>query len=451
MGIREDFKDILIVDEDGRIEYFTIYNLDFFGLTPNVMLGTKPYQHYKNLDDETSTLMRAVNHGETTLGSVQELETAKSEIVRQTSDTFCIKRDGEVIGAIEFAYYDDEKDVVRQNLQDSAEKYCGDMSQTIDEIISGSKAMKPLVKKLRKLADWEAPVLITGETGSGKSYIARALHNSGKRQRKKFVYINCSSVPENLFESILFGVKKGAFTDATERDGLFLAADQGSIFLDEIQSTPLSVQKKLLRVLEEKRIRPVGGDEELDIDVRIIASCSKDIDSLLKSGQMRSDLYFRLAVTQLEVPPLRERREDIELLSCKFLEKLNCMDENKKVTGVDSKTLQFFYAHDWPGNVRELKNILESGFYTAKDNIIHFNDIKGRFEKEDGEAGEEQNIWVNMFDESGKDLRTFMNDFQKNIIVQELQRNSHNIPDTAKALGISSRMLKYNIEKYGLK
>lgn len=455
MAIRDNYKDILIVDEAGRIEYFSICSMDFFGFKPNELIGTKLLQHYENLNEENSTLIKALETGETDLGVVQELDIVGGNVIRQESDTFCIRSGEKIIGAVEFAYYEEEEDLV------STEERFGQKGETgrklplpyvpeVKDIIGESEAMGEVRKKLSRIVDLESPVLLMGETGTGKEMTARAIHNSGRRRKGNFVYVNCSALPENLFESILFGTKRGSFTDAAERDGLFNMADKGTIFLDEIQSMPLATQGKILRVLEEKRIRPIGGEEEQSVDVRIIASCNMDMDTLLESNAIRKDLYFRLSVIQLELPPLRERKGDVRLLARHYLKKFNEEIIDRDITDIDEETAAFFETYDWPGNVRELRNTLESAFYVAKGPEIIYRDVEERFQREKegvtfmGTAGKD-------FLESGKDLKTYLADFQKDCILEELRRHGGNLREAARALGVSDQMMKYNLKKYQIR
>lgn len=454
MGIRENYKDILIVDEAGKIEYFNISNMDFFDLKPEELIGTKPQQHYSNLNEENSTLMRAVHYGETTLQSVQELDTSAGKVVRQESDTFCIKDGDRVLGAIEFAYYDEVVDLVTAEdvLPEKKLRKAGTsaVQPQLADIIGEAECMRDIRKRLEKIVDLESPVLLFGETGTGKEMTARAIHNSGRRQKGSFVYVNCSALPENLFESILFGVKRGSFTDAAERDGLFMTANHGTIFLDEIQSMPLATQGKILRVLEEKRIRPIGGEEEVSVDVRIIASCSMDMNALLNSGTLRRDLYFRLLVIQLELPPLRKRKGDILPLVRYYLQKFNQEMADRGIRGIDEETEAFFLQYDWPGNVRELRNTLESAFYVARGNQIVFSDVEERFCRQEEEENTFMSAAGREFLTSGKNLKEWLSEFQKACILEELEKSGGNLREAARALGISDQMMKYNLKKYDI-
>jgi DNA-binding NtrC family response regulator len=228
-----------------------------------------------------------------------------------------------------------------------------------DEIIGESPAMKKLFSQLQRIADTDTSVLICGESGTGKELIAHALHKYSRRKANPFVAINCSALPETLLESELFGYKKGAFTDAKEdHQGLFIQADGGTLLLDEIGDIPLVLQPKLLRALEQRTIRPVGGKHELSFDVRIISATNRDLEAAVNEGHFREDLYYRLNVIQLNVPPLRSRGTDILLLAKYFLEQAAAHNA-KKVLGLANTAAEKLLTYTWPGNVRELRNAME--------------------------------------------------------------------------------------------
>jgi transcriptional regulator with PAS, ATPase and Fis domain len=220
------------------------------------------------------------------------------------------------------------------------------------------------------VATASANVLITGESGSGKELVARALHNSGPRSSKPFVPLNCSAIPENLLESELFGHVKGSFTGAhSDKVGLFEAADKGTLFLDEIGDLSLSLQAKLLRVLQDKLIRPVGGQQLKPVDVRIIAATHRDLRVMVKEGSFREDLYYRLNVVPIRVPALRERMEDVPLLTEAFIAKFAAQN-GSKVKGISSEAMSLLMAHTWPGNVRELENVIERAMVLSPGDMI---------------------------------------------------------------------------------
>jgi DNA-binding NtrC family response regulator len=243
-------------------------------------------------------------------------------------------------------------------------------SQQFDEIIGESKPMINLFSQLSRIADTETSVLIIGESGTGKELMARALHNRSRRQNKPFVAINCSALPENLLESELFGHKRGAFTDAREdRQGLFQQAEGGTLLLDEIGDFPLTLQPKLLRALEERRIRPVGGKTETDFNVRLLTATNQDLETAITEGRFREDLYYRINVIRLDVPPLRARGNDILLIAGRFVRQF-AKRMGKKVVGISQPAAQKLIDYPWPGNVRELRNAIERAVaLTLYDNI----------------------------------------------------------------------------------
>ena len=232
-------------------------------------------------------------------------------------------------------------------------------SHRFDELIGESPPMRKVIGLIARIADTETSILITGETGTGKELVAQALHKQSRRHEGSFVAVNCAALPDALLESELFGHKRGAFTDAkTERKGLFLQADGGTLFFDEIGDFPLALQPKLLRSLEERRIRPIGGDSEVAFDVRIIAATNRDIESAVEDGKFREDLFYRINVIQTHLPPLRERGTDILLLAQHFVEQFSTRSD-KKIKGISSKAALKLLNYPWPGNVRELRNTIE--------------------------------------------------------------------------------------------
>ncbi len=248
-------------------------------------------------------------------------------------------------------------------------------TQCFEDLIGESQPMKELFVLLTRIADTDISVLITGESGSGKELCARALHQHSRRAEGPIVTVNCSAIPEALLESELFGHVRGAFTDAkNDRKGLFLEAHGGTLFLDEIGEIPLSLQPKLLRTLEERCVRPVGGNTEIPFDVRIVTATNRDLESAVEEGTFREDLFYRLNVFQLEMPPLRSRGTDILLIAKHFLEYFTCRQE-KNVKEISTKVAEKLLAYPWPGNVRELRNAIEHGVVLASYDTIVPEDL----------------------------------------------------------------------------
>lgn len=245
----------------------------------------------------------------------------------------------------------------------------------VGELIGSSEPMQSLYEQLERVAQSEAAVLVTGESGSGKELVARAIHQRGGRSSQPFIAVNCAALPESLLESELFGHVKGAFTDArSDRDGLFIQANGGSLFLDEIGEMPVGMQAKLLRVLEERKVRPVGGTQETPFDVRLISATNRDLDASIEEGLFREDLFYRVNVIQLDLPPLRSRGSDILLLAHHFVEHF-ATRTNKEVVGISEPVASKLLAYNWPGNVRELRNVIERAVALTRFNQLSVDDL----------------------------------------------------------------------------
>lgn len=307
-------------------------------------------------------------------------------------------------------------------------------------IIGKSPGMREVFDLIHRVADASASVLITGESGTGKERVARAIHEQGNRRGKKFVAINCTAIPDTLLESELFGHAKGAFTGAIARKrGLFEEADGGTIFLDEIGDMDLALQAKLLRVLQERKIRAVGDNQDREIDVRIIAASHKDLKRAIKNGSFREDLYYRLAVIPIVIPPLRLRREDIPLLADHFLQKYARMNHSK-VTGVSSDAMASLMSLPWEGNVRELENVIERAVVLARGDEVGVSDLP-LGSKSDGESFLEGEL-------TGGTLPT-IEDLERRYMKFVLEKTGGKKEKAAQILGINRRTLYRKEREYG--
>ncbi|MGF1510844.1 MAG: sigma-54-dependent transcriptional regulator [Myxococcota bacterium] len=254
-------------------------------------------------------------------------------------------------------------------------------AQSAEEFVGTSPAMKRVYELVERVAEGQATVLITGESGTGKELVARAIHRRSPRANREFVALNCAAVPASLMEAELFGHLKGAFTDAgTPRQGLFLRADGGTIFLDEIAEMPLEMQAKLLRVLQDGRLRPVGGDQEVEVDARILAATNKDLEALVERGAFRDDLFYRINVVQIQVPPLRVRANDILLLAQYFVERF-AIRANRPVKGLSASAAQRLLEYEWPGNVRELENSIERAVTLTPYDQVMVDDLPDKIRR----------------------------------------------------------------------
>jgi two-component system response regulator AtoC len=313
---------------------------------------------------------------------------------------------------------------------------------SFENIVSKNEKMQKIFEVIKKVAQYKSTILITGESGTGKELVARALHYNSDRSQNPFIPVNCGAIPENLLESELFGHEKGAFTDAIRtKKGLFEEADDGTLFLDEIGELPLQLQVKLLRVLQDGEIRRVGDSKPIQIDVRIIAATVKDLIKEVNEGRFRDDLFYRLNVFPIHIPPLRERKEDIPLLVTHFIKKYG-LSLNKNVLGINPKALETLMNYRWFGNVRELENTIERAMVLADESNIELENlpIEIREFKEKVElaslVGEEHSI-----KKASKILEI-------NLIQKALKKTRGNHTQAARLLEISHRALLYKIKEY---
>lgn len=312
-------------------------------------------------------------------------------------------------------------------------------------IVGKSKAMERVFTIMKRVADTPTTVLISGESGTGKELIARGLHHASSRSNAPFVSINCAAVPETLLESELFGYEKGAFTGAINlRQGKFEFADRGSIFLDEVGEMSLGLQVKLLRVLQEQEFQRIGGNKDIKVDVRIIAATNKDLKQEVDKGRFRDDLFFRLNVVHILVPPLRERREDIPHLVAHFLNRFG-EKLGRNIPELDPEVMSAFYRYSWPGNVRELENVIERSLVLSRGQVIMPEDLPPEI-RESPEIEEGLDALISW--ERG--LSDTLDAIEERMIGQALKRSGHVQAQAAKMLGISRSNLQYKMKKYGL-
>ena len=314
----------------------------------------------------------------------------------------------------------------------------------LDRMVGRSTEMQRVFELIRRVAPTKANVLVRGESGTGKELVARALHNLSNRAEGPFVPVNCGAIPEDLMESELFGHLRGAFTGASaERKGMFDAAESGTLFLDEVGELSLSMQVKLLRALQERTVRPVGSTEEHPVDCRVVAATNRDLEAAIESGEFRQDLYFRLNVVQLVLPPLRRRQEDVPLLVERFFERYN-RDSGQRLTGISSRAMERLLHYAYPGNVRELENLveravtLESGTELSAD---HLPEPRAR----SASSGTQPE-----FPPEGLELDREIAELERRLIEAALRRSKGVRKHAAKLLGISFRSLRYRLEKLGI-
>ena len=321
----------------------------------------------------------------------------------------------------------------------------------MNRIVGESDQIKSLKVQIAKLARSQAPVFISGESGSGKELVARAIHDQGPRKDKQFVAINCGAIPSELMESELFGHKKGSFSGADQdKAGLFQTANGGSLFLDEIADLPLHMQVKLLRAIQEKSIRPVGSQSEIPVDVRIISATHKNLGEEVEKGHLRRDLYYRINVIELKVPSLRERKSDVPLLAQHILDKL-CQEDGRQVT-LTRHALNQLMQYDFPGNVRELENLLQRAYALADNNQIQELDLPDHHHQHPAECDHLETRWSDEVEEvtESYSLERHLESIEKKAIQKALEDSRWNKTEAAKRLGMSFRSFRYRVKKLGL-
>lgn len=324
------------------------------------------------------------------------------------------------------------------SLPQSAAKASGEQS-----MLGDSAAIQQVRELIEKLARSEAPVHVTGESGSGKELAARLIHQKGARRTQPFVPVNCGAIPENLMESEFFGYRKGAFTGAdSDRDGFFQAAHGGTLFLDEVADLPLPMQVKLLRAIQEKKVRKVGATQEDPVDVRIISATHQKLGECVEAGKFRHDLYYRLNVIELRMPALREMREDIPQFVGSLLDKLARNGGTRKPE-VDPEALEELKRYDFPGNVRELENVLERAMALCSDGKVTADDLQLTPEELPGQA-------VAAGGDSKAPLQDYLDRIEKEAILEALEKTRYNRTAAAKLLGITFRSMRYRMERLGL-
>ncbi len=314
------------------------------------------------------------------------------------------------------------------------------------EVVGKSPSMQRVMELVERIALTKTTVLITGESGTGKERIARAIHDHSERASQPFLVVNCGALPENLMESELFGHEKGAFTGAAQRSaGMFREAEGGTLFLDEVGELPLALQVKLLRVLQERRVRPVGAAQEVPVDVRVLAATNRNVEADVEGGRFRQDLYYRLNVIRVELPPLRDRREDVPTLAERFVKRFS-LEMGKTVSGFTPDALRALAGYDFPGNVRELENVIERAVALAGSSRIGLGDLPPGISGVAGSVGPR----LLELPPDGCQLDEVMNEVERRLLLEALERSGGVRTAAAKLLGISFRSLRYRLEKQEL-
>lgn len=446
---------IMIVDRHGKIVYSVRYNPRFYndGLEDELenIINRNFLEIYPDIDPKDSTVVKCINEGKIFYHPQQVFSDYKGRVINTRNLTIPIIRSGRILGAIELS-----KDItkIEEKIEDKIhiidtkfEEESKDLEYSFGDIITSNKTMLHNIERAKIIADNKSSVIVYGETGTGKELYVQSIHNYSNRRDKPFVVQNCAALPENLFESILFGSVKGAFTGAIDKPGLFEEADGGTLFLDEVNSMPLNLQAKLLRVLQDGKVRRVGGSKEKEVDVRIIAAMNIEPMKAMELGQMREDLFYRLSVVNIKLLPLRNRKEDIMLYVNHFIHMYN-EKYGKSIDCISEDVKELFFNYNWPGNVRELQHIIESSINFAQDNIIQKVHLPVYLSEKKTETNTSIDDIYPM--EQSTSLDDVLEELEKKMIMKALKESKGNVTKAASILKITRQRLHYKLDKYGI-
>ncbi|MBN6187650.1 sigma 54-interacting transcriptional regulator [Aneurinibacillus sp. BA2021] len=454
---------IHLVDKEGTTLFFNETMAEIDGLDRRDVIGQNVFDLFPSLTNESSTLIGVLRTGEEIVDKVQTYMNMKGKQITSINSTYPLLKDGEIVGAVELAeditrivqLNDQVLDLRQQLYKKTKEKKStqNDTQYHFSDLIGGSASFQQALTRAKRAARTHSPVLICGPTGTGKELIAQSIHNASIRRDKPFIAQNCAAVPRELMEGLLFGTTKGAFTGAIDRPGIFEQADGGTLFLDEINSLDIMLQAKLLRVLQDGRVRRVGGASEQEINVRILAAMNIRPHEALHHNILRSDLFFRLNVVNIELPPLTDRKDDITLLTNHFIDKFN-QTFAMKVHGVSAEVHDAFLSYAWPGNIRELRHTIESAFNMMEENeeIIDMRHLPLQFTEPlpDDSSLEPGRPTPPSSASYPMDLPAYIDQIERQILADALDHYEGNISKTADSLGIKRQALQYKLKKFNL-
>ncbi|KYH35989.1 arginine utilization regulatory protein RocR [Clostridium tepidiprofundi DSM 19306] len=432
---------IHIVDSEGKTIYYNETMARMEGQNKENIIGKKIYEYLDGVEEESSTLMNALKSNQKIVDVLQHYSNHYKKDIVTINTTIPVNIDGNTIAALEIA-----RDMTQ--LKELNERICKleerstskKRNYKFSDIIGNSKVIRKAINKAMRSSLSNSSVLIYGETGSGKEVFAQSIHYNGIRKDKPFIAVNCAAIPSALLEGMFFGTVKGSYTGAENKKGIFEEANRGTLLLDEVNSLEPYLQSKLLRVLQDGYIRPLGSNKIIDVDVRVIATLNEKPEKLIEEGRLRKDFYYRLSVIRIDIPPLRERKEDIIEFVNHFIEYYNAI-LGKNILGIDKCVLENFYEYDWPGNIRELKNVIESAVNMADNNAVLTREY---FESK------LINKTYNDFNIKDESLTHYLERIEKKIIELTLSENGNNISKAARKLKISRQKLQYKIKKYDL-
>lgn len=454
LSIFDDFSDgVIVTNANGVIVYYNRAISRIDELNHDDVISRKVTDVY-DLDNSTSIIMQCLTKQKSIVDEPIYYRTRMGKFANTIHNVMPIFNKNKLVGAICFVrdYHALADTIASMPLPDKDQQF-DTASITFERIIGKDPIFVDAINSAKMAASTPSPVMLFGETGTGKELFARAIHNHSPRSAKKYTPVNCAAIPENLLEGILFGTSKGAFTGAVNKAGLFERTSKGTIFLDEINSMPVGLQSKILRSIQESKVRRVGALKEIEIDLKIISSVNKDPHIAIADQTLRSDLFYRLGVVFIHIVPLRERMEDLGLLVNHFIKKHNVM-LRKNVKRVSKEVMELFKIYNWPGNVRELEHVIEGAMnIVGTDEVIRIKYLQTHFsnwpvkakparpkKRHDDTFSKDRNI----------NLIKKKSEHEENIVRKALLENNGNITKTARSLGISRQLLYYKIKKYNI-
>ncbi len=436
---------VMVVNKQGIVEYFRSSGSQEADAFEKDAIGRHLLSVYPSLTEETSTVMRSLRTGAVIKGAAQSLISENVTLDLCTTTYPILDEGGQVLGAVDVAYTVPDIRCLAPDAEERARH------TALDRIITRNRTIRTLKNQTLEIAKTDSPVLIYGETGTGKELFAEALHLLSPWGKGPFIAQNCAAIPSELLEGMFFGTEKGGFTGAESKKGLFELADGGTLFLDEINSMNTAMQTKLLKALEEKTVRRIGGREDIRFQVRIICASNEEPEELVRQKRMRADFYYRIGVVQLRIPPLRDRMEDVPPLTDYYIQTYN-RKMGKQIQGLSLMARELFSQYDWPGNVRELKNVIEGAFNTESSSMITLNSVQGllsRLERRGEQADCLSAIRAQMAN-GPVDLKALVEQFEGELIREALRQTRH-LNEAARLLSISPQKLQYRMEKLKLK
>lgn len=454
---------IIVVDTNANVTFFNEPASNIAGIDPGAAVGENILDIFPGLTIETSTFYHVLRTRKPLIDYVQNYTNYQGRRVSTVTSTIPLVKDGELIGALEvyrdLTYVRELSEKIfsleeKISYYNSAEKPCikNGTEYTLEDIIGESHEIKDLRSIARRIADSISPILIYGETGTGKELLVQAIHNaSTARRNKPFIAQNCAALPETLLEGILFGTSSGSFTGAKDKPGIFELANGGTLFLDEINSMETNLQAKLLRVLQDGVIRRLGGEKTIVVDVRVIATTNEPPMKAVQKGSLREDLYYRLNVISLNIPPLRERKEDIPVLADYFVGVYN-KKLNKNVKSISPEIMDIFMNSPWNGNVRELKYTIESIMNFIDEDVIYLKELPAGITSNSLSLKSRigQRNQINRENTQLPPLNYAMESYEKELIQRAIEQVNGNYAKAARLLGVPRQTLHNKIRKYNI-